>query len=499
MLSTKLMKQQVISLFLSPKGRISRGLFWKANLLLWLGFIDFIACVIIFKEIFKFYDDFQNNGFFFAFLLYFYAAFALTIKRLHDINWSGWLTVPCMLTGIFWLIVGIITGTSGKNKHGENPVEYELNRLYVNRGSGLPPPPPPLENPISKIILYTMIILPIPSLVVAGMVMPDKIEKVAVKQEESIVDKALNNNESQFFAEIMNIYNNPKLAPKVAECKSDVYCNAFMALSKKWKGIPDSYRYKGDFDIKEYAKNGITYDNQGKNIGLKQGFYFYTERTNQIIDGIDKYIETESKIPDNYEGGLAVLLYIEDKNGWTEESSNKEAIPFDLKNGDQYQKVEAKDGVDAYYVVTRLDGTIEHYTLDGILQWSNVEHEEELLSEDDMKFIQSDHNTQQKSPSTALSYLPFVGERYFNFMGGNGTEYIIKINPDGQTKIKLCGTASCIPVFNGNYTNPIISDDGNGFLFKNGKIYALPETGKLAEEGCQNYENNKCVSDLHSQ
>ena len=94
MLSTELMKQQVIPLFLSPKGRISRGLFWKANLVLWLGFLILVSCVMIFKEVFKLDDGFQDNGFSFAFLLYFYIAFVLTIKRLHDINWSGWLAVP---------------------------------------------------------------------------------------------------------------------------------------------------------------------------------------------------------------------------------------------------------------------------------------------------------------------------------------------------------------------------------------------------------------------
>lgn len=186
MLSTELMKQQVIPLFLSPKGRISRGLFWKANLVLWLGFLILVSCVMIFKEVFKLDDGFQDNGFSFAFLLYFYVAIILTIKRLHDINWSGWLAVPCILTGILWLIAGFIAGTPGKNKHGDNPVEYEKNRLYINRETGLPPPPPPLDNPISKIVLYAIIISFLPSLAALGMVMPDKVEKPVQKQAEEV-------------------------------------------------------------------------------------------------------------------------------------------------------------------------------------------------------------------------------------------------------------------------------------------------------------------------
>ena len=57
--------------------------------------------------------------------------------------------------------------------------------------------------------------------------------------------------------EMMKVYNNPKSAPKIATCKGDIYCNSFIALSKQWKDIPNSYRYKGE-DIKAYAKNGAT-------------------------------------------------------------------------------------------------------------------------------------------------------------------------------------------------------------------------------------------------
>lgn len=116
--------------------------------------------------------------------------------------------------------------------------------------------------------------------------------------------------------EMMKVYNNPKLAPKVKACKGDTYCNGFMALSKQWKDIPNSYRYKGKYDIKTFAKEGVTYNNQGKSIGLESQFYYYTDRSNKLWDGIDKY---EGDIPDSYEGGLAVLLYIEDKNGWAKD------------------------------------------------------------------------------------------------------------------------------------------------------------------------------------
>lgn len=53
------------------------------------------------------------------------------------------------------------------------------------------------------------------------------------------------------------------------------------------------------------------------------------------------------------------------------------ALPFVLAADDHYQKIEAADGIDAYFIVTKANGVIEHYSLDGELQWSNVEGEAE--------------------------------------------------------------------------------------------------------------------------
>ena len=116
--------------------------------------------------------------------------------------------------------------------------------------------------------------------------------------------------------EMMKIYKNPKLAPKVAACKGDIYCNGFIALSKQWKDIPNSYRYQGEYNIKANAKRGATYDDQGRSIGLENEFYWSTDKSQKLIEGVDKYIQTKGNTPDSYECGLAVLLFIEDKNGW---------------------------------------------------------------------------------------------------------------------------------------------------------------------------------------
>ena len=186
MLSTELMKQQVIPLFFSPKGRISRGLFWKSNFVLLLGFLTLICLLMAIEQIFSLTNNERILGILIAVILsYLYAIIVLMVKRLHDINWSGWLAIISILTPLGF-IVGLMPSQSGRNAHGENLIEYEKKRLYINRGTGLPPPPPPIDNPISKIILCLMMVLPIPSFVVAGMVIPKSVEKPAMEPVEEV-------------------------------------------------------------------------------------------------------------------------------------------------------------------------------------------------------------------------------------------------------------------------------------------------------------------------
>lgn len=138
--------------------------------------------------------------------------------------------------------------------------------------------------------------------------------------------------------EMMRIYNSPELAPKVTSCHGDKYCNGFVALSKQWESIPDSYRYHG-FDIKDSARKGITFDEEGRGVGLERGFYFYTDRTADLMSGFQEIMDVSNF---NYEAGLAVLLYIEDKNDWVGEQ-------FSYENN-EYKKIAEGDdyGVDEY-------------------------------------------------------------------------------------------------------------------------------------------------------
>jgi len=91
--------------------------------------------------------------------------------------------------------------------------------------------------------------------------------------------------------------------------------------------------------------------------------------------------------------------------------------------------------------------------------------------------------------------LPFVGKRSFNFYGGNGTENSIVIKKDGSTVIKAHGTTGSSILYKGKFSNPIISKDGEGWLFKGNKVFAL-SNGKI-EKGCSGEETAPCESELY--
>lgn len=61
------------------------------------------------------------------------ASFAVTIRRFHDLNLSGWVYLPFLILGavpllgfLVWIaliVVMCLKGTSGPNKYGEDPTQ----------------------------------------------------------------------------------------------------------------------------------------------------------------------------------------------------------------------------------------------------------------------------------------------------------------------------------------------------------------------------------------
>ncbi|WP_348946302.1 hypothetical protein ABHF33_07130 [Chitinibacter sp. FCG-7] len=98
--------------------------------------------------------------------------------------------------------------------------------------------------------------------------------------------------------------------------------------------------------------------------------------------------------------------------------------------------------------------------------------------------------------SFADTGLPFVGTRYFNFMGGTGTEQAITIKADGATVIKSIGKFGESVIYKGKYKNPLNLKDGSGYEIKGEMITSLSH-GK-PEKGCDlMYEDAPCSTKMY--
>lgn len=105
----------------SFEGRISRSVFWWG----YLGLIIFSIPVLIVLGLALPTGD-NGNPFSLILmliigivdLLIYYVVLAISVKRLHDLNLSGWW----ILVPFLWLISGFIKGTAGPNKYGSDPL-----------------------------------------------------------------------------------------------------------------------------------------------------------------------------------------------------------------------------------------------------------------------------------------------------------------------------------------------------------------------------------------
>jgi uncharacterized membrane protein YhaH (DUF805 family) len=104
------------NLLFSINGRISRGPFWLVYLLLFAA----TAALVLFIE-----TRASNNPVLVLIVLalHVWIAICVTVKRLHDIDASGWLSIPIVLIPIAVILVGSFPGTVGSNRYGPDPLE----------------------------------------------------------------------------------------------------------------------------------------------------------------------------------------------------------------------------------------------------------------------------------------------------------------------------------------------------------------------------------------
>jgi uncharacterized membrane protein YhaH (DUF805 family) len=103
-------------LLFSIQGRVSRGPFWLVYLLLslvTLALILFIEATV----------DGNPGLILMTLALHTWITICITAKRLHDMDATGWLSIPVVLIPIAVILVGSFPGTVGPNKFGPDPLE----------------------------------------------------------------------------------------------------------------------------------------------------------------------------------------------------------------------------------------------------------------------------------------------------------------------------------------------------------------------------------------
>ena len=100
----------------SIQGRVSRGPFWLVYLLLSPVTVALLYLV----------ERFANNNpilILIALAFYTWIAICVTVKRLHDLDATGWLSIPIVLIPLGVILLGSFPGTIGPNRFGVDPIE----------------------------------------------------------------------------------------------------------------------------------------------------------------------------------------------------------------------------------------------------------------------------------------------------------------------------------------------------------------------------------------
>ncbi len=115
-------QSRLLWLVLGFRGRISRGIFWPALLATYC-----VNFALYFQLIGMTEKDLEGVGSIFLFLgaaATLYVNLAISVKRLHDIGYAGFLAISVMIPFLniaFAIWAGIVPGADGPNRYGDAP------------------------------------------------------------------------------------------------------------------------------------------------------------------------------------------------------------------------------------------------------------------------------------------------------------------------------------------------------------------------------------------
>lgn len=110
-------------LLFSMRGRIPRSIFWLASIggpvMLYLIF-GFAQALFSETSLLEWIE-------LTVYCAMIWMSIAVGVKRLHDLNWTGWLVLIGLIPALGQLFVlftaGMMRGTKGRNNHGPDPLE----------------------------------------------------------------------------------------------------------------------------------------------------------------------------------------------------------------------------------------------------------------------------------------------------------------------------------------------------------------------------------------
>ncbi len=109
-------------LFFGLKGRISRGIYWPAYLLI-ICVQSALLAQLAGAEQASFHGLALSIGPMIL-LVSLYSSVSISVKRLHDVGYSGFLALAILIPFLnlgFAIWVGLLPGTSGPNPYGDAP------------------------------------------------------------------------------------------------------------------------------------------------------------------------------------------------------------------------------------------------------------------------------------------------------------------------------------------------------------------------------------------
>lgn len=152
-------------------------------------------------------------------------------------------------------------------------------------------------------------------------------------------------------------------------------------------------------------------------------------------------------------------------------------------DGDRYRYTD-EEGQQAWQSIATLKAIQEGVLYDGENYWclGTMKSREQFGSCSKKGWVIYQRSTPESKSLKTSENLPFVGKRFFNFLGGSGTGYSITIESNGNTVIQRHGTVNSSILYQGLFQETMVTQDEESITIKDGYADSCDER-KSGSEG----------------